>query len=25
VLNRGTSSGIAYVREAPAANKPDIF
>ena len=25
VLNRGTSSGIAYVREAPATNKPDIF
>jgi len=25
VLNRGTSSGIAYVREAPAASKPDIF
>jgi ABC-type Fe3+ transport system substrate-binding protein len=25
VLNRGTSSGIAYVREAPAGNKPDIF
>jgi len=25
VLNRGTSSGIAYVREAPANNKPDIF
>lgn len=25
VLNRGTSSAIAYVREAPASNKPDIF
>jgi phosphoglycerate transport regulatory protein PgtC len=25
VMNRGTSSGVAYVREAPAANKPDIF
>ena len=25
VLNRGTSAAIAYVREAPAANKPDIF
>ena len=25
ILNRGTSSGIAYVREAPANNKPDIF
>ncbi len=25
VLNRGTSSGIAFVREAPAGNKPDIF
>jgi ABC-type Fe3+ transport system substrate-binding protein len=25
VLNRGTSAGIAYVREAPATNKPDIF
>ncbi|HET9414512.1 MAG TPA: extracellular solute-binding protein [Pseudolabrys sp.] len=25
VLNRGTSSAIAYVREAPATNKPDIF
>ena len=25
VLNRGTSAAIAYVREAPMANKPDIF
>ena len=25
VMNRGTSAGVAYVREAPAANKPDIF
>jgi phosphoglycerate transport regulatory protein PgtC len=25
IMNRGTSSGVAYVREAPAANKPDIF
>ncbi len=25
VLNRGTSAAIAYVREAPATNKPDIF
>jgi phosphoglycerate transport regulatory protein PgtC len=25
VLNRGTSSAIAYVREAPAGNKPDVF
>ena len=25
VMNRGTSSGVAFVREAPAANKPDIF
>jgi phosphoglycerate transport regulatory protein PgtC len=25
VLNRGTSAAIAYVREAPAANKPDVF
>ncbi len=25
VLNRGTSAAIAFVREAPAANKPDIF
>ncbi len=25
VLNRGTSSAIAFVREAPAGNKPDIF
>ncbi len=25
VLSRGTSSAVAYVREAPAANKPDIF
>ena len=25
VLSRGTSAAIAYVREAPAANKPDIF
>ena len=25
ILSRGTSASIAYVREAPAANKPDIF
>ncbi len=25
VMNRGTSSGVAYVREAAASNKPDIF
>ena len=25
VLNRSTSVAIAYVREAPAANKPDVF
>ena len=25
VLNKGTSAGVAYVREAPATNKPDIF
>jgi phosphoglycerate transport regulatory protein PgtC len=25
VLNRGTASGISFVREAPAGNKPDIF
>lgn len=25
ILNRGTSAAIAYVREAPANNKPDIF
>jgi len=25
VLNRGTSAAIAYVREAPATNKPDVF
>lgn len=25
ILNKGTSAGVAYVREAPAANKPDIF
>lgn len=25
VLNKGTSAGVAYVREAPANNKPDIF
>jgi len=25
ILSRGTSAAIAYVREAPAANKPDIF
>lgn len=25
VLNRGTSAAISFVREAPAANKPDIF
>lgn len=25
ILNRGTSAAIAYVREAPENNKPDIF
>jgi ABC-type Fe3+ transport system substrate-binding protein len=25
VLNRGTSAAIAYVREQPLANKPDVF
>ena len=25
VLNRGTSSAIAFVREAPAGNRPDVF
>lgn len=25
ILNRGTSSAIAYTREAPDNNKPDIF
>jgi phosphoglycerate transport regulatory protein PgtC len=25
VLNKGTSAGVAYVREAPAGNKPDVF
>jgi phosphoglycerate transport regulatory protein PgtC len=25
ILNKGTSSGVAYVREAAATNKPDIF
>ena len=25
VQNKGTSAGVAYVREAPANNKPDIF
>jgi phosphoglycerate transport regulatory protein PgtC len=25
VLNRSTSAAIAYVREAPATNKPDVF
>ena len=25
VLNKGTSAGVAYVREAPPGNKPDIF
>ena len=25
ILNKGTSAGVAYVREAPANNKPDIF
>ena len=25
VLNKGTSAGVAYVREAPASNKPDVF
>jgi phosphoglycerate transport regulatory protein PgtC len=25
ILNRGTSAAIAYVREQPATNKPDVF
>jgi phosphoglycerate transport regulatory protein PgtC len=25
ILNKGTTAGIAYVREQPANNKPDIF
>ena len=25
IQNKGTSAGVAYVREAPASNKPDIF
>ena len=25
ILNKGTSAGVAYVREAPQNNKPDIF
>jgi ABC-type Fe3+ transport system substrate-binding protein len=25
IMNRGTSAGVAFVREAPAAAKPDIF
>jgi ABC-type Fe3+ transport system substrate-binding protein len=25
ILSRGTSAAIAYVREAPAGNKPDVF
>jgi ABC-type Fe3+ transport system substrate-binding protein len=25
ILNKGTSAAVAYVREAPATNKPDIF
>ena len=25
ILNKGTSAGVAYVREAPATSKPDIF
>src|SRR5262249_1456430 len=25
ILNKGTSAGIAYVRESAAGNKPDIF
>ncbi len=25
ILNKGTTAGIAYVREQPAANKPDVF
>src|ERR1043166_1149373 len=25
ILNKGTSAGVAYVREAPASNKPDVF
>ncbi|MBI3391779.1 MAG: extracellular solute-binding protein [Nitrospirae bacterium] len=25
ILNKGTTAGIVYVREAPAASKPDVF
>ncbi len=25
ILNKGTSAGVAYVREAPESNKPDVF
>lgn len=25
ILNKGTTAGIAYVREAPTGNKPDVF
>jgi phosphoglycerate transport regulatory protein PgtC len=25
IQNKGTSAGVAYVREAPANNKPDVF
>lgn len=25
ILNKGTSAGVAYVREAPETNKPDVF
>ena len=25
ILNKPTSAGVAYIREAPATNKPDIF
>ena len=25
ILNKPTSAGVAYIREAPATNKPDVF
>ena len=25
ILNKPTPAGIAYIREAPASNKPDVF
>jgi ABC-type glycerol-3-phosphate transport system substrate-binding protein len=25
ILNKPTPAGVAYIREAPASNKPDVF